>query len=83
MTRSLQTCSHVSLMARWVVELANDHRYLVNEKFKVAMAFIDKLAQCHEHGWYDPRDEWACTLAASIMAHLKDKQLYYSQIENQ
>lgn len=47
------------------------------------MAFIDKLAQCHEHGWYDPRDEWACTLAASIMAHLKEKQLYYSQIENQ
>ena len=64
-------------------ELANDHRYLVNEKFKVAMAFIDKLAQCHGHGWYDPRDEWACTLAASIMAHLNEKQLYYSQIENQ
>ena len=64
-------------------ELANDHRYLVNEKFKVAMAFIDKLAQCHEHGWYDPRDEWACTLAASIMAHLNETQLYYSQIENQ
>ncbi|MGN9180109.1 hypothetical protein [Segatella copri] len=55
----------------------------MNEKFKVAMAFIDKLAQCHKHGWYDPRDEWACTLAASIMADLKEKQLYYSQIENQ
>ena len=29
-------------------EWANDHRYLVNEKFKVVMAFIDKLAYCYE-----------------------------------
>ena len=63
-------------------EWANDHRYLVNEKFKVVMAFIDKLAYCYEQGWYDPRDEWACTLSASIMEHLKEKQLYYSQIKD-
>lgn len=26
-------------------ELANDHRYLVNEKFKVVMGFIEQLAK--------------------------------------
>ena len=46
------------------------------------MAFIDKLAYCYEQGWYDLRDEWACTLSASIMEHLKEKQLYYSQIKD-
>lgn len=46
------------------------------------MAFIDKLAYCHEQGWYDPRDEWACKLSASIMEHLMEEQLYYSQIKD-
>lgn len=64
-------------------EWANDHRFLVGEKFKVVMAFIDKLAYCYEKGFYDPRNEWACKLSASIIEHLREKELYYSQIENQ
>lgn len=64
-------------------KLADDHRFLVNEKFKVAMAFIDKLAFCYNKGYYDLRDGWACEIAASIMEHLKEKEMYYSQIENQ
>ena len=64
-------------------KLADDHRFLVNEKFKVVMAFIDKLSFCYGKGHYDLRDEWACKLAASIMEHLEEHELYYSQIDNQ
>ncbi len=34
-------------------KLADDHRFLVNEKFKVVMAFIDKLSFCYDKGHYD------------------------------
>lgn len=42
-------------------EFANDHRFLVNEKFKVMMAFMEQLAVNYQKGYYDLRNEWACT----------------------
>lgn len=59
--------------------LANDHRYLVNEKFKVVMAFIEELAVCYHKSQYDQRNEWACHLAAEIMQCLSISNLYSSE----
>ncbi|KKB45491.1 MAG: sulfide:quinone reductase [Bacteroides sp.] len=58
-------------------ELANDHRYLVNEKFKVVMGFIEQLAKDFKQGHYDPRDEWACKWASEMIESLEEKELYY------
>lgn len=33
-------------------EWANDHRFLVNEKFKVVMAFMEQLAENYKQGCY-------------------------------
>ena len=52
-------------------EFANDHRFLVNEKFKVMMAFME------QKGYYDLRNEWACTLAHAAIEALREQQLYY------
>ena len=58
-------------------EFANDHRFLVNEKFKVMMAFMEQLAINYQNGYYDPRNEWACTLAHAAIEALREQQLYY------
>ena len=34
-------------------EWANDHRFVVNEKFKVVMAFMEQLAENYKQGCYD------------------------------
>ena len=49
-------------------ELANDHRFLVNEKFKVMMAFMEQLAVNYQKCHYDPHNEWDCTLAHASTA---------------
>ena len=59
-------------------ELANDHRYLVNQKFKVVIAFVEQLAENYQKGEYDARNEWACKLASEIIENLKEKKLYYT-----
>lgn len=48
-------------------EFANDHRFLVNEKFKVMMAFMEQLSINYQKGYYDLRNEWACTLAHAAL----------------
>ena len=58
-------------------ELANDHRYLVQEKFKVALAFIERLALNWHQGSFDARNEWACQLAADMIDGLIEKGLYF------
>ncbi len=62
------------------IELANDHRYLVQQKFKIAMYFIEQLADNYKKGRYDPRDERACKLAAATIEHLSEKGLYFPTI---
>lgn len=61
-------------------ELANDHRYLVNQKFKVVMAFIEQLADNYKKGFYDDRNKWACLTAYFIIEDLREKELYYSSL---
>lgn len=58
-------------------EFANDHRFLVNEKFKVMMAFMEQLTINYQKGYYDLRNEWACTLAHAAIEALREQQLHY------
>lgn len=51
-------------------EFANDHRFLVNEKFKVLMAFMEQLAVNYQKCHYGPRNEWDCTLGHASTASL-------------
>lgn len=56
--------------------LADDHRYLVNEKAKLMFCFMEQLAENWHKGRYDRRNEWACRLAAEAIDHLAENGLY-------
>ena len=57
--------------------LADDHRYLVNEKARLMFCFMEQLAEDWHNGRYDQRDEWACRLAAEAIDHLADCGLFH------
>lgn len=57
--------------------LADDHRYLVNEKAKLMFYFMEQLAENWHKGRYDQRNEWACRLAAEAIDHLAENDLYH------
>ena len=57
--------------------LADDHRYLINEKGKVVFAFLERLANDYQKGRYDQRNEWVCRLAAETIEHLVENRMYY------
>lgn len=57
--------------------LADDHRYLVNEKARLMFCFMEQLAENWHRGRYDERNEWACRLAAEAIDHLAEKGLYH------
>lgn len=56
--------------------LADDHRYLVNEKARLMFFFMEQLAENWHRGRYDRRNEWACRLAAEAIDHLAENGLY-------
>jgi hypothetical protein len=62
--------------------LADDHRYLINEKGKVVFAFLERLANDYQKGRYDQRDEWVCRLAAEAIEHLVENRMYYRTLNN-
>jgi Zn-dependent M32 family carboxypeptidase len=51
--------------------MANDHRYLVQEMFKLFIAFAKELSNDFSKGSYDERNQWACKKASEIMGLLK------------
>ena len=57
--------------------LADDHRYLVNEKAKLMFYFMEQLAENWHKGRYDQLNEWACRLAAEAIDHLAENDLYH------
>ncbi len=57
--------------------LADDHRYLVNEKAKLMFYFMEQLAENWHKGRFDQRNEWACRLAAETIDHLAENDLYH------
>lgn len=50
--------------------MANDHRYLVQEMFKLFIAFAKELSKDFFKGAYDPRNQWACNKSVEIMNKL-------------
>ena len=53
-------------------KMSLEHRYLQNEMFMVCMAYITKLAENCERGYYDGRNEYACKTAQKIIDHLNE-----------
>lgn len=47
--------------------MACDHRYLVQEKFKIALGFVATLGEYYLMGYYDGRNEWACRCAYEMI----------------
>jgi hypothetical protein len=58
------------------VELSTDHRYLVNEEFKMFLHFVGQLSRNYDKGHYDDRNQFACKCAKTIVDALKDADLY-------
>ena len=51
--------------------MANEHRYLQKEMFKVCLAYIKKLAENYENQCYDLRNEWACMVSFRIQGFIE------------
>lgn len=57
--------------------MANEHRYLQNEMFKVCLAYIQKLAENADKSYYDGRNEWACKTSKIMIDHLKEIDYWF------
>ena len=58
-------------------EMAQSHRYLQQEMFKVCLAFVGQLAKNYQQGYFDERNEWASHLAAEAYEYLAKEGLVY------
>lgn len=47
--------------------MCREHRWLQNEMFKVCLAYIKKLAENYEKGWFDGRNEYAAKTSSKII----------------
>lgn len=47
--------------------MGREHRYLQSEMFKMCIEYIKVLAEHYNNNCYDPRNEWACSTAYSII----------------
>ena len=47
--------------------MSREHRELQSEMFKMCIEYIKVLAEHYNNGCYDPRNEWACSTAYSII----------------
>lgn len=57
--------------------MAQDHRYLVQERFKLTLEYWKELAKNYRKRRYDPRNEWACKMASiAIDALIASDELY-------
>lgn len=66
----------VSSKKKTAEAMANDHRYIVNEKAELFIYFFFQLAVNYHRGWYDARNEWACQCAAIIIEELIHAELF-------
>lgn len=53
-------------------KMCMEHRYLQNEMFHVCLAYIKKLAENCEQGWYDPRNKYAAETSKKIIDYFKE-----------
>lgn len=57
--------------------MANDHRYLQNEMFKICLEYIKILADNFDKKQFDPRNQYACTAAKHMIDGLKNADYPY------
>lgn len=57
--------------------MANDHRYLQNEMFKICLEYIKILADNFDKKRFDPRNQYACTAAKHMIDGLKNADYPY------
>ena len=57
--------------------MANEHRYLQSEMFKVCLEYIKRLAESANDGRFDGRNEWACQTSRMIVDALKEKEIFF------
>lgn len=55
--------------------MANDHRYLQQEMFKIFIEYTKVLSENYHKGFYDPRNEYACKCASKIVKCLEEEKL--------
>lgn len=58
------------------VELTTDHRYLVQQEFKMFLHFIGQLSRNYDKGRYDDRNEYACKCSKVMIEALEKAELY-------
>lgn len=52
-------------------QISMDHPYIQHQFFKICYEYIRIMAMKHEHGQYDPRNEWACETAYAMLDNAK------------
>lgn len=57
--------------------MANEHRYLQQEMFKVCMAYIEELKERYAKGCYDARNQYACETSDKIIKGLIEQNWPY------
>ena len=55
--------------------MANDHRYLQQEMFKVFLAYTKILSINYNNRFYDGRNEYSCRCANEIISALEEQKL--------
>ena len=64
--------------------MAQDHRYLVQERFVLTLEYWKTLAKNYHKGWYDARNEWACKCASIAIKALEESgELYIPSCERE
>ena len=58
-------------------KMAQDHRYLQSEMFKVCLAYIENLAHKFNAGYYDGRNAYACETSSKIIKALDEMNVPY------
>ena len=59
--------------------LADDHRYLVNEKAKLMFYFMEQLAENWHKGRYDQRNEWVPSGSGSHRPFGRERPLSFAR----
>ena len=47
--------------------MGREHRYLQSEMFMMCIEYIKVLAEHYDNGCYDPRNQWACKTAKTLI----------------
>lgn len=47
--------------------MGREHRYLQSEMFKMCIEYFKVLAEHYDDGCYDPRNQWACKTAKTLI----------------